>query len=76
MSVLTRSGSDWMVDRNLQLVCDFDQAIMDDPSILDRIPDGATVILMPQNDTELARANLELAMRDLQAGKDVLLIPV
>lgn len=43
--------------QNLGLVRRFVDAIFDDPSITDGIPEGASVILLPEDDPVLADAN-------------------
>jgi hypothetical protein len=55
---------DEQVLRNLDLVEHFLGQALDDPSMLDTIPDGGTIVLLPADDPELADANLRTA-RDL-----------
>ena len=67
MSAMT-TGS---VERNISLSFSFAQAIVDDPAILDEIPNDATVVLIPDDDLSLAALNIDLGMRDVRQGKDV-----
>ena len=47
--------------KNLELARHALRGILRDPKILDTIPDGATVVLMPSGDDELAAANAAMA---------------
>src|SRR5215211_1618806 len=62
-----------MTTKNFDLAGQFLQEILADPDILDEIPDGATVVLMPHGDTDLSEHNFSLAMREGDAGKNVLI---
>ena len=59
--------------KNLALLGRFLREALEEPAILDRIPDGATVVLMPPDDPELAQRNLALMARQMEAGKNVVL---
>lgn len=59
------------VERNIALAFAFAQAVLADPVLRDRIPDGATVVLLPEDDPALARFNLDLGVRKVLAGEDV-----
>ena len=58
-------------DRNLALAGQFLQAVLDDPALVEQIPDGATLVLIPDDDPELARFNLDLGWKAVLAGEDV-----
>ena len=60
-----------MFERNLTLSTELARAIIDDPVLLEEIPEGATVILLPDDDPDLAQANLELGWVALKRGEDV-----
>lgn len=49
----------------------FSQAIVDDPSILEDIPDGSTVVLIPDDDPEIAEANIQRGVDAVRRGSDV-----
>ena len=51
---------DEQVRRNLEHAFDFLDAIIDESARLARIPDGANVVFMPDDDPELRAANMEL----------------
>ena len=48
----------------------FHAAIFDDPGILDDIPNGATLILVPDDDPALAAREVALGQEALAAGRD------
>ncbi len=56
------------IRRNMALTRRFSRLAIADPTILDDIPDGATLFLVPDGDVELARLNLDAAERARQAG--------
>lgn len=58
-------------ERNLTLAFDLLRAIGDDPSILNEIPDGVAVVLIPHDDPALAEANIELAIQTARTGQNV-----
>jgi hypothetical protein len=57
--------------KNLALARRFFAAVLEDETILDVIPEDARIVLVPANDPELARMNLELAVSDLIHGHPV-----
>ena len=60
-----------LVDRNLDLAFAFGQAIIADPTLLDDIPNGVTLVLLPEDAAALTRANVEIGLHRLRAGRDV-----
>jgi hypothetical protein len=62
-----------MVDRNINLSFDHLRAILDNPDLLEEIPNGATVAYIPDDDAELAQYNLALALFAFARGKNVYL---
>ncbi len=61
------------VDRTLVLLGEFLQTQLEDPALLEEVPNGATVALIPDDDPELAEHNLNLALESFAAGKNVYL---
>lgn len=59
--------------KNLALLERFMNEALADPVLLDRIPNGATIIFLPVDDPELARQNFSRALARAQAGKQVVL---
>ncbi len=64
--------------KNIRLAGRFLREVLADPSVLDRIPDGATVVLMPApgSDPELAKANTALTNRLAEELDEVRLVPM
>lgn len=60
-----------VTERDIELSVAFVNAFYDDVSILDDIPNGSTLVLLPDDDPELAKFNLEQAVRSAQNGADV-----
>jgi hypothetical protein len=60
------------VVKNLELGRHFTLSIFEDPFLLDDIPDGITLILIPDDDEELAKANMEMMVGVVRSGRDVL----
>ena len=57
--------------RNLGLGFEFDRYLLEHPEILEKIPENALLVLLPQDDPELAQANLELAKKGRESGQPV-----
>ena len=58
-----------VVEKNITLSFEFERYILEHPEILEQIPDGAQVVLLPQDDPELYRINLEAAQKARQASE-------
>lgn len=59
------------IDRNIELTGEFLQAIFTDPSLVESIPFGASVFLIPADDPATAESNLAGARRARLAGQTV-----
>jgi hypothetical protein len=57
--------------QEVDLWVEFTHAIVDDPSILEDVPEGATVVLIPDDDPELAEGNYQRAINAARRGSDV-----
>lgn len=68
---MTSTSSTRMAERNIDAAFTFLSQIFNDPSMLDTIPDGATIVFIPKDDQEAAAANLELGISAVQSGADV-----
>jgi hypothetical protein len=53
-----------------------EQYIHENPELFEEIPDGAQMVLLPQDDPELYRINLDAAQKRHQAGDGVLIVYV
>ena len=60
-----------ITERAIDLVFDFGDAILADPGILEGIRDGVTLVLVPDDDPELAASKIAGGLRAVQRGEDV-----
>jgi hypothetical protein len=70
----TKDATDVRVveQRNIALTADFLAAAVDDPTILDNVPNGCVLILVPEDtDEAFIEANLALARDAIREGRDV-----
>ncbi len=52
-----------IVEKNITLSFEFERYILEHPEMLKQIPNGAEVVLLPQDDPELYRINLNAARK-------------
>jgi len=60
--------------KNLELLELFTQEMIENEDLARRIPKGAAVFILPDNDPELATANRKMAQRARKEGKKVVLV--
>ncbi len=60
-----------VASKNINLQFGFIRAIIADPSILDDIPNGVTLKLLPAEDPDLVEANIAIGLNAVRKGKDV-----
>jgi hypothetical protein len=65
-----------IVEKNITLSFEFERYIQENPELLEKIPDGAQVVLLPQDDPELYRINLDAARKRHQGGDGVRIVYV
>ena len=58
-------------DRVFDLVDDFTQAILADPTLLAGVPHGATLVLLPDDDPEFVDRSIERGIATVRRGRDV-----
>jgi len=58
-----------IVEKNITLSFEFERYILEHPEVLEQISQGAEIVLLPKDDPELYRINLEAARR-AQSEKD------
>lgn len=65
-----------MAERVIELTSAFMESIAANPAVAPMIPDGATLILIPDNDPELAAHNVSLGIGAIAAGENVYFLHV
>lgn len=63
-------------ERTLELSERFFDAVFDNPAILDDIPDGASLVFVPDDDSDEAAENIRAAAKMRHAGALVHLVQV
>jgi hypothetical protein len=56
-------SEDTIIEKNITLAFEFERYLLEHPELLERIPSGAEVVLLPKDDPELYRVNRETALR-------------
>lgn len=59
---------DTIIEKNITLSFEFTRYLQEHPGLLAQIPQDAEVILLPKDDPELYRVNLETARKAQEAG--------
>lgn len=65
-----------MVRKNLLLGMEFDKYLIEHPALIEKIPQGAYVVLLPEYDPGLFKANIRLARRRIKKGEKVVFVRV
>src|SRR3990172_705233 len=65
-----------MARKNLEYMQLFTQELLEDESLARRVPKGASIYFIPDNDPELAAANRKLAHQARKQGKKVVLVRI
>lgn len=63
-----------VVERNLAIVMSLTQFILDQPQILDQLPPDFRLVLLPDDDPELARYNFDLLGQEADAEQPVVFV--
>lgn len=62
--------------KNLALGLEFDKYLVEHPEILNRIPNRSTLVLLPEYDRELYKANLKAAQEKIAEGGQVVFVRI
>ena len=62
--------------KNLMLGTEFDKYLLEHPKFAENIPDGAMIVLLPQDDSALCRENLKIAEARAEDGQPVVYIKI
>jgi hypothetical protein len=71
MARRANATTEGVVERSIALLSAFTQAMITDPSLGAEIPKGATLVLIPDDDPELAAHNQRLGEHAEAAGRPV-----
>ncbi len=64
-----------IIEKNMTLSFEFERYLLEHPEMLAQIPDEAEIVLLPKDDPELYRINLETA-HQASAGSRVIFIEI
>jgi len=67
-------SKDQIIKRNLDLLNEFMKIAFDQPDILDRIPNNAELVILPENDPELYKANMKIKRSLEKKGKEFVVV--
>jgi len=62
--------------KNLSLGTEFDKYLIEHPKLVQSIPPGALMILLPQDDPALCKENLRTAKARLQEGQPIVYVKI
>ncbi len=65
-----------LVRKNLVLGLEFDKYLIEHPALIEKIPQGADVVLLPEYDRELYEANMRLARKRAKEGEKVVFVRI
>jgi len=65
---------DEMSQKNLDLFHEFMMYALEEPEILDRIPKGAQLVILPEDDPELCQRNLKIISKRKEKGQTVVTV--
>jgi len=63
-----------IVKKNLELHAEWLKYLFEHPDVLDELPKGAQVVILPDNDTELAAANSKILEQLKKEGLPVVIV--
>ena len=65
---------DEIIRKNLDLLNEFMKMAFDQPDILDKLPKGAELVILPENDPELYKANLKIKQSLEKKGEEFVIV--
>ena len=54
-----------IIEKNITLSFEFERYILEYPEVLEQMPQGAEIVLLPRDDPELYRINMKIARKAL-----------
>lgn len=68
---MTSTSATGIVEKNIVAAFNLLSQIIDDPGILDTIPEGANIVFIPRDDPDAPAENIQLGITVVQKGEDV-----
>ena len=62
--------------RNLILSTEFDRYVLEHPEFAEKIPQNAQIVLLPEDDPELCRKNIEIVKDQCEAGQPIVYVHI
>ena len=62
--------------KNHILGIEFDRYVLENPDFLDKIPDGAEIVFLPEDDPELCEENIRLSRVHREEGRPIVVIKI
>ncbi len=62
--------------KNHILGIEFDRYVLENPDFLERIPDGAEIVFLPEDDPDLCEENIRLAQVHREEGRPIVIIKI
>lgn len=62
--------------KNLILSTEFDRYILEHPDVAEKIPMNAQVVLLPEDDQELCKINMEISEKQREKGQQVVYVHI
>lgn len=62
--------------KNHILGIEFDRYVLENQDLLEKIPNGAEIVFLPENDPELCEENIKLARIHREQGRSLLFIRI
>lgn len=62
--------------KNSILASEFDKYVLEHPEFAKRIPENAIIVLMPEDDPELAQRNLDVACHQQEPGQPLVYVRI
>ncbi len=62
--------------KNLILSTEFDRYLLEHPEFADKIPTNAQIVLLPDDDPELCKINIEIASKQREEGQQVVYVHI
>ena len=65
-----------LMEKNINLSIEFSKYVFEHPELEEKIPKGAQVVLLPEDDEKLRAYNLTIAERQREVGQSVVYVRI